>query len=503
MQRSKRITICLIFLFFLGVYLSGIGERVYSTDGETMLRTTWSIVDRHRLDIPCTRRLPNAVRGPDGRCYGRYGLGQPLAAIPLYLVAKGIKVLVPGADYTALIFLFVPRFNQIITAATCVLLFSCACTLYRSARLGVGLALAYGLGTMAWPYAKFHFSEPLCTLCLLGAAYFLLIFRERGGASWLALAGGCLGYAFLTKLASLVVLPFFLAYSLPIGSLVRSIRSGLSRVGPPPWRARIPSIPEDSQTAVWRISSWSQLLAFLGPVAFLLATALLHNYHAFGYLLTGGYHEEAWSTPLYLGLYGLLLSSGKSLLLYVPLTMVTPLALVALYKAGRRDEAVLFTGVFGAYLLFHAGWWSWYGGWSWGPRLLVPILPFLILPLGAVWPGGTVKRGSLIALAMVSIAVQFLGVAVDFNQYMALVNDLTKLHFIPEHSPLLGHLRLLLAGELDLSAGDLTSLGFPQFVVHLFHGLCLTLVAGAGVALWRTAFRRQDASSRDAQGARQ
>jgi len=192
----------------------------------------------------------------------------------------------------------------------------------------------------------------------------------------------------------------------------------------------------------------------------------------------------------------MLLSSGKSLLLFVPLTIVAPLALVAFWRAGRREEAVLFTTIFGTYLLLHAGWWSWYGGWSWGPRFLVPTLPFLILPLGALWSGGLARRGILIALTMISVFVQFLGVAIDFNEYVLLIQDLTKSLFIPEYSPLVGHLQLLLAGgQLDLSAGDLTAAGLPRFVVHVFHVVCFILVMGAGVALWRTISRKQEASS--------
>lgn len=483
----------MILLFFLALYLLSVGEGVYSTDGETMLRTTSSIVDRHQLAIRCSGRLPNAVRGLDGRCYSRYGLGQPLIAIPLYLLAKGINTLLPGTDYAALVFLFMPRLNQIITAVTCVLLFSFATRIYRSARLGVGLALAYGLGTMAWPYAKFYFSDPLSALCLLATAYFLFVFGEQGKLKQLVLAGALLGYAFLTKLSSVVFLPLFVAYSLLIHSGLRSFRSTIWKATPSRWRLSISPILKDPQIAGYRISSWRHLVAFLAPAAFLLGVALLYNYCAFGHAFTGGYHEEGWSTPLYLGLYGLLLSSGKSLLLFVPLTIVAPLGLVAFYKAGRREEAVLFTAIFGTYLLLHAGWWSWYGGWSWGPRFLVPTLPFLILPLGALWPGGTARHVSLIALTVISVFVQSLGVVIDFNRYMLLVNDLTKLLFIPEYSPLIGHLQLLLGGgELDLSAGDLLALGLPPFAVHVFHIACFMLVIGAAVALWRATSRQQE-----------
>lgn len=497
MQRSQRIVAWLVFLFFLAVYLLCVGEGVYSTDGETMLRATWSIVDRHQLAIPCSSRLPNAVPGLDGRCYSRYGLGQPLAAIPLYLLAKGVKALLPSVDYVALIFLFVPRLGQIITALTCALLFSYASRLYRSTRLGVGLALAYGLGTMAWPYAKYYFNAPLVTLCLLGAAYLLFVFREQGSPARLALAGSCLGYAFLTNLSSLATLPFFLAYALRAGLPLRRVRSAISKAAPKRWVSRICPPPTHSPMAACRISSWSQWLIFLAPAVFLLGVSLAYNLYAFGNLVAGGYGEETWSTPLYVGLYGLLLSSGKSLFLYVPLTIVVPLALVVFYRTGRQAETFLFAALFVVHLLLHAGWWSWYGGWSWGPRFLVPALPFLILPLGALWPGGIARQIGLIALAIVSVWVQFLGVAVDFNHYMLMINDLVKLLFIPEFSPLVGHLQLLLDGELDLSAGDLLALGVPQFVVHLFHALCFVLAIGAGVALGRAATRRQEASSDD------
>jgi len=166
MQSSKQRTAWLILLFFVTLCLLGVVEGLYSTDGETMLRTTWSIVDRHELAIPCSSRLANAVRGLDARCYSRYGLGQPLIAIPLYLLDEGFNTLLPGTGHADLVFVIVPRLNQIITALTCVLLFAFASRLYRSARMGVGLALAYGLGTMAWPCSKFYFSQNIILFVL-------------------------------------------------------------------------------------------------------------------------------------------------------------------------------------------------------------------------------------------------------------------------------------------------------------------------------------------------
>ncbi len=114
---GKRATVCVgVILFFLGVYLLLGGQGFYSTDGETMARVTWAIVDKGRLSVPCDSGLPSAIQGRNGRCYSRYGLGQPLAAIPLYLVGKGISALFPHLDYADVLSFALARLNQFVTA---------------------------------------------------------------------------------------------------------------------------------------------------------------------------------------------------------------------------------------------------------------------------------------------------------------------------------------------------------------------------------------------------
>jgi 4-amino-4-deoxy-L-arabinose transferase-like glycosyltransferase len=430
------------FLFFLALYLLSRGEGFYSTDGETMLRLTWAIVDKGRLSIPCTEDLPSAIRGPDGKCYSRYGLGQPLAAIPFYLLGKGIAALWPGADYGAVIRFCVSLFNQLVTALTCALMALFGSRLYRSQAMGLGLAVAYGLGTMAWPYAKFYFSEPLTTLCLLTAVYGLYRQKEQPGPGWLLAAGGAFGYALLTRLSSLIVLPLLVGYLLYVRR-AKVIRA---------------------------------LALFLTPATLFLAVNFLYSYLAFGGPLAS-YAGESWSTPFLVGLYGLLFSPGKSLFLFVPLTLFSPLALVRLFKADYKGEAVLFACTVLAYLLFHAGWWTWHGGWSWGPRFLVPVLPFLILPLGVLWSEGTRTRWALIVLGALGVAVQLLAVLIDFNQHMLLVNDEHKILFVARYSPLIGHLRLILEGwSLDLSVFNLP---------RAWSLICLLALALSAFVLWR------------------
>ena len=201
-----------VALLFLGIYLLTAGNGFYSTDGETMVRVTWAIVDRHRLSVPCDPGLPSAVAGRDGRCYSRYGLGQPLAAVPLYLGGQAAAALWPGLDYGEAIRFSVSRLNQIVTALLCGVVCAFAMRLYRSRRVALLLSLAFGLSTLALPYARFYFNEPLTALMVLLSVYALLVFSDEGRPRALLWGGLAFGYAVLTRTTVVVLLPLCLAY---------------------------------------------------------------------------------------------------------------------------------------------------------------------------------------------------------------------------------------------------------------------------------------------------
>ena len=80
-----------------------------------------------------------------------------------------------------------------------------------------------------------------------------------------------------------------------------------------------------------------------------------------------------FSYPFFFGLLSLLLSFGKGLIFFVPGFFIPlPASAPARFRWVHTTLVVYVCGL----LLTYAKWWSWYGGWFWGPRFfLVASIP--------------------------------------------------------------------------------------------------------------------------------
>ena len=156
--------------------------------------------------------------------------------------------------------------------------------------------------------------------------------------------------------------------------------------------------------------------------------------------------------------YGLTISSGKGLLWYSPPII---LAIVGWWPFWRRwhAEALLCLGIVLAHFAFYGRIFAWHGDGSWGPRYLMVMLPFAILPLVALLEG---LRRRPIRLTLVStvvaagIVVQLLGVLVNFDWYI-LRSDQGTRHFSPPASPILVHARMLDRACRGMAGATLTA----------------------------------------------
>ena len=161
-------------------------------------------------------------------------------------------------------------------------------------------------------------------------------------------------------------------------------------------------------------------------VGFLLLAynyAFFQNLFAFPEDYWIGYDGQAvsslsqFSTPLWTGLQGLLISSSRGLFLFSPIVL---LALPGFYLLAKtwKWEALLFASVFLGDLLTYSAWDLWNGGASFGPGFLVPAIPFLVIPLFAFVEfallscSAIVKWGGtflIVALFIFSVGVESIG----------------------------------------------------------------------------------------------
>ncbi|NWF78683.1 MAG: hypothetical protein HXY37_01395 [Chloroflexi bacterium] len=423
-----------IFLLLCGCYLLMLSGHTYSADEETMLAVTRGLIERGDVAVVVAEGAPVAALRPgrDGGSYSPYGVLPSLLAVPLHLGGAVLAPAGPAADYTTRF--AVTALNALLTAAVGAVLAAWALRLGAPPAWATVLALLYGLATFAWPYARTFFSEPLAALLILVAAERAHAAQQRSHPATqrraLFIAGLAAGLLLATRIAAGVALPVLGLYVL-WGA----------------WQGR-------PATSSWLRSAFAVLRAPLPWLAGLLpglALLVWYNLARFGTPLASGYASEAglFTTPLLVGLHGLLLSPGKSVLLYAPPLLLALPGAVALWRRGAQATVLLALGLFLSHLLLYARWGEWPGGGVWGPRFLLPVVaPVLVLAAGFVplRPGATARPGwRLLVVALLAVAGfagNLGGVLFNFSTYVVTTTPSDKLYSLAG-SPLVGHWRLL------------------------------------------------------------
>jgi hypothetical protein len=131
---------------------------------------------------------------------------------------------------------------------------------------------------------------------------------------------------------------------------------------------------------LWRLGPRRAAVLLVGPLA--AAAALLAKNLAAGVPALTVSQAFQVGDPL-AGACGLLADGRHGLLLFAPLLLLGSLGgAMAIWSDGDRAArriALLACGVFAAYFLVAASWVDWRGGSCYGPRLLVPVLPALVV----------------------------------------------------------------------------------------------------------------------------
>lgn len=463
--QSRYYIAALFFLFFLGFYLLTARGALYIADSMVNFQTTRSIVENKSLEVSCQILDVFVDQGPTGACYSKYDLGLPIASIPLYYWGR----LFAGPDPNDLEVLSAPKFwvstfSQIITAATCAVLYLLGLFICRSNTYAVSLAFLFGIASIAWPYAGIYISQPFVGFLLLTAVYLLAAYKATSTRALLG-AGLVLGWAVLTRIDSIPLVAIVILYG-----MVKFYQQGLG---------------------------WKQIIIrciWLGtPVVAAVFVYLSQSYLRTGSWFQVGYADEGWDIPFYVGLYGLLFSLGKGIIFYSPLSLLAAIGWVKLWQRGWKAETILVAALTGVQLATYASWWAWEGGEIWGPRFLVSTHALLLVGL-LPWIDETLPRTPLLIVIGVSFLVQIIGTTTELSSYLKHTSfTYEQTLYTWQASPIIGQFFGLLRREYfflvaNRAAGFLTLMETVLWVV-----ICLILMAMSAFLL-RRAIAQDDKS---------
>ena len=316
--------------------------------------------------------------------------------------------------------------------------------------------LIYGLATPAFTYSAAFYGHQVAAVLLFGAFAWLFALRARPARSseWVII-GGLLGYAVITEYPAVLIAACLGGYAIWI----------MRRVLPIALFALGGLIP---------IGLWGAYNTAIFGTPFALGYQYVANPYWSAILSTGFLSANV---PTLEALWGLTFSPFRGLFFTSPILLLSLPGLVVLRRSIFRAEWVTTLAIVLSFFLLVSASAQWWGGWSAGPRYLVPLLPFLVWPLTAMmdWMARLTMKWRVIA-GIITIGLAVISIVNVWSltlggQYYAPDNILNPL--IEYSWPRIG------AGDVARNWGMI--FGLPGLISML---PLVLLMAGAAGAIW-------------------
>lgn len=353
-----------------------------------------------------TTAVPQAVEA--NRFYGTldrkgqprapYGDAQALLSVPWHAAAQVLWMVLPqGSVPVSSKYYFVDAIvttsSAVFSALAAALAFLIFCSLGLAVRTAVAATAMIALATPLFAYSAWFFSEPAVMALMLAAALVLFTGQNRYSLGKAALAGLFLGTMIWIRPAHVIAVPVFI-----LAVLVR-----------------------DREKTPYPALALALIAGMFGA-AYLLRNGIYYgDIWEFGYptVVDGAKRMNSFETPVTTGLFGFLLSPGKSVFLFAPPIL---LAIPGVLRLAKRDPGlgILAGGMPAMYLLFFSRYMQWEGGFCIGPRYLVPSIALLCLGLGPLLAeAGLRTRRLAIALFATGLFVQAVSISTNFMEDQA------------------------------------------------------------------------------------
>jgi hypothetical protein len=405
-----------VFIILLGSYAFFWHSRDWNTASRLML--TYALVDRGTLSIDGLDEQTGDKAWYRGHYYCDKLPGFSFLAAAPYAVGKAILGL-PSHPLNADAFPYwwpdywvTLAVSGVLSALTGAILAGLARDLGCGPRRAALVGLAYGLATPAYAYATLSYGHQASVFALL--ASFALLWRPSPpkAAARMVAAGFFAAYAAVIELqvgpVSAILGFYLLAQVLggrrPVGAI------GEFAVG-----AILPTL---------FLLGYNQF-AFGSPFDlgyFHHATAMFHDVHSAKNPL--GLNPPVWD---HLG--PLLWGSYRGLFFHAPILLGAIPGWLVLARR-RPGMAIVTAAVCASVFLVNLSYPEWTGGWSTGPRLLVALLPFAMLPVaGLLAVGGRTATALAIIAALAGgvLMLLFQGVDARINEKAWLSNPLLEI----------------------------------------------------------------------------
>jgi hypothetical protein len=284
--------------------------------------------------------LPYYLVRARGHLVSWYPVGAPLLAVPIYLAAGLAGLPTDDAGLAVL-----EKLSAAVMVAASALLLYLVLRRLTTRPVALALVAVYGLGTSNLSVSSQALWQHGPSQLALVAALYCLV-RAREESWWAALAGFPLAL-------SVVVRPVNVVLVLPLAAHAAWA-----------YRRHAPGLVATALPAI--------------------ASQLWYNVAHFGeafHTQLSRLTEPLWQTSVPEGLGGLLLSPGRGLLVYSPVLVLSLLGLARVWRPG--GDSLLRALSVGAVLtvLLYSKWAKWWGGHTYGPRLLADLSPALVLAM--------------------------------------------------------------------------------------------------------------------------